>query len=218
MLCNDCYEELNVTTKPVCRRCAELLPNREEEAIHDWPEDCPCCREEKWHFDETIALGPYEGLLRYLVLQSKKQSGSMIAKLLGTMLAEHNSQRLKEFREDAVVVPIPSHWTRRIARGGNGPDQLAKGFATARSLPVGNYLKRTVRTAKQTELPPHRRKANVRSAFEAKLPPQEAQKTILLLDDVFTTGSTASEASRALKKAGARRVVLVVVAKRVGWN
>ena len=217
-LCDGCYADLNLSDDPVCMRCAEPVPTCTSPNFQGWPTDCACCREEKWHFDETISLGPYQGLLRYLVLQSKKQTGTLVARLLGQLLASKRMDRFQDLKEDTFVVPIPSHWTRRVFRGGNGPDRVAQGLASTRDLPTGDFLRRTVRTAKQTELPPHRRKANVRSAFQAKLPDKATGKTILLVDDVLTTGSTASEAARALKRAGAGRVVLVVAAKRIGWN
>lgn len=217
-LCDGCYADLNLRDEPVCLRCAEPVPTCISPNFQEWPTDCACCREERWHFDETISLGPYQGLLRYLVLQSKKQTGTQIAKLLGQLLASKRMDRFQDSGEDAFAVPIPSHWTRRVVRGGNGPNQLAQGLASTRDLPTRNFLRRVVRTAKQTELPPHRRKANVRSAFQAKLPDKAAGRTIFIVDDVLTTGSTASEAARALKRAGAGRVVLVVAAKRIGWN
>lgn len=222
--CPDCECDLLANDTPSCLGCAAPLPLLEVEDPTNLlnnetiklPVDCPVCREEKWKFAETIALGPYRDLLRHLVLKSKQRTGLSTARSLGILLANHRRNRFAEWLspEETVLVPIPSHWTRRIMRGGNSPDSVAEGLATTLGLRTRHHLKRTRRTAKQTELAPTRRTANVRSAFQAQYRKQLQGKRILLVDDIFTTGATLSEATKELLRAGAGQVIVVVLAKR----
>lgn len=181
------------------------------------PRDCPSCREQKWPFTETLALGPYRDLLRHLVLKSKHRHGAATARALGQLLATHHANRFAHLLEnrEAEVVPIPAHWTRRLSRGTNGPDAVAAGLAQALGLTCRSRLTRIRRTAKQVELAPSRRAENVRGAFQAKLPENASSKLILLVDDVFTTGATLSAAAKELVREGAEQVIVVVPAKRI---
>ncbi len=215
--CLACERDLLANELPACQRCAAPLPSFDGSHRRPLPKDCPVCREQKWKFEETIALGPYRDLLRHLVLKSKQRAGLSTARALGALTARHHHDRFAVWlqKDKTVVVPIPSHWTRRLLRGGNSPDAIAEGLAETLGLRTSQLLKRVRRTTKQTELAPTRRAANVRSAFKAQHENQIRGKRILLVDDVFTTGATLCEATRILLHAGAGQVIVVVPAKRV---
>lgn len=207
--CVDCFDDLEFFDSSICERCSTPLvaPPRASEP------DCPACRQERWAFDAVVALGPYEGLLRRLVLEAKRSSGEAGASALGRLLAERAGDRLTR---EAVVTPIPPHWRRRLARRADGVAALAQALASRRGLSVASTLKRVRATRRQTEITPSERLANLRRAFVARRPASVAGRTVLLVDDVFTTGATCQAAARELKRAGAARVVAVVAARRVG--
>ena len=116
-----------------------------------------------------------------------------------------------------MLVPVPLHWRRRWLRGYNQSEALAHGLAARLRLPCGSCGLRRIRaTPMQTSQTLAGRRDNVRGAFAAAPNVRTAGKTVLLVDDVMTTGATASEAARALKAAGARRVVVAVLTRAHG--
>jgi len=124
--------------------------------------------------------------------------------------------RLREFSIDAVVA-VPHHWWRRFRRHVNSADILANRLARKLGVPLlREALHKVRRTPRQVTLPASKRRTNLRNAFAAELPEKLQSATLLLVDDVLTTGTTAHEASKVLLSAGAGKVVVAVVARGVG--
>jgi ComF family protein len=118
---------------------------------------------------------------------------------------------------DAWVVPVPLHWWRHWRRGFNQAEALARALARRLDLPIRRPLRRIKPTEKLAELSPTERARALRGAFRARKSPGLVGRTVLLVDDVLTTGATCGAAARALKQAGAARVVVAVIA-RTGKN
>ncbi|TWT99373.1 DNA utilization protein GntX [Botrimarina colliarenosi] len=209
--CADCLADLPLLPEPACRRCATPLAT----SISPPGDDCPACRDERWAFDESIALGAYDGLLRRLVLDGKRAVGEPAMQALGRRLAGVHRGRLS-LPGATVVVPTPQHWRRRLVRRADGVAALAGALAAELRLPVVSALRRTRATRRQTAVASSDRRANVRGAFAVRPRTSLKEKMVLLVDDVLTTGSTCHAASQTLKKAGVARVVVVVAAKRLG--
>ena len=112
-----------------------------------------------------------------------------------------------------VVLPVPMHWRRRLQRGFAHARALAARVAIELHVPLGSDLSRTRNTPPQTHLPRSRRIENVRGAFAVRSPATVRGASILLVDDVTTTGATVDEATRALLAAGAHHVAVAVLAK-----
>jgi ComF family protein len=203
--CPACRAALAADPYPACRRCASTLgPNLPPQ------DDCTRCRGESFHFERVLRLGPYEGVRRDVVLRMKHAHHDGLAEAAGALWAAHALERLRDVRASAVV-PVPLHWRRRWQRGYNQCDVLAAALAAALGLPCRRrWLRRVRATPRQTDLSATGRRDNVRGAFRATAVPRG--QTVLLVDDVLTTGSTASEAARALRDAGAARVVVAVLA------
>lgn len=208
--CRDCETDLGVFDEPVCGRCATPLVDGAASVV-----DCPACRDERWAFDAAVALGPYDGLLRRLVLNGKRRGGEAAVAALGRTLARRRWEQLRDFPA-VVVVPTPQHWRRRLMRRADGVATLARALADEAGLPFQPALRRTRPTRRQTEIAPSDRWANVRGAFQSKRSARLEGRSVLLVDDVLTTGSTCHAAAQALKRSGAARVVAVVAAKRLG--
>jgi ComF family protein len=205
--CASCFQAFTDDLRTVCPRCAGTIgPYALVEG------GCTRCRGEKFHFESAVRLGPYDGLLRQLILRCKHHSGETLAEVLGEVWAEQAGPRIRELKPE-VVVPVPLHWWRRWARGFNQSESLARTCAAGLPLPFFPTVLRRVRnTPYQTRQTPSVRRENVRNAFVVRSKTPIARKTVLLVDDVMTTGSTASEAARALRAAGANRVVVAVLA------
>jgi len=110
-----------------------------------------------------------------------------------------------------LVVPVPLHRRRRRARGFNQAEELARHLG----LEWKNVLRRTRATSSQTDLPAARRHANVRNAFSLKRSHSVDGLTVLLVDDVSTTGATLNACAVALRRAGARDVRALTAARVV---
>jgi ComF family protein len=208
--CAECLQALTSESHTVCPRCAGTVgPYAFVET------GCPRCRDDTFYFERAFRLGPYEGLLRQLILRCKNQLGEPLAEVLGTVWAEHAGPRVREFTPE-IVVPVPLHWWRRWARGYNQSEAVARTLAAGLSLPFfPTALRRVRNTPHQTRQTPSVRRDNVRNAFLVRAMSPISGKTVLLVDDVLTTGSTASEAARALRGAGARQVIVAVLAHSV---
>ena len=112
-----------------------------------------------------------------------------------------------------LLVPVPLHWRRRWDRGFNRSELLARAIARSIGVRPANALRRLKATVTQAGLSNTARRRNVRQAFRCRRPGLVRGKQILLVDDVMTTGSTATACAQALKAAGAKRFTLLTVAR-----
>ena len=159
-----------------------------------------------------MRLGPYDGRLRELILRLKNSQGEGLGESLGDLWAKQAQERLRELHAD-IIIPIPLHWWRHWLRGYNQSETLARSVARHLQLPCKTgYLRRIRNTPRQTGQTPTGRRENVRNAFQARSCAGLRNKTVLLIDDVLTTGTTCSAAAKALCQAGAARVVVAVLA------
>ena len=207
-LCGTCCEQLAAPPGPLCRRCAQSVPE-----LQDGAEDCSQCRGRKLHFDSATALGRYEADLRAAVLRMKHAADEPLALAIGSVIADRHKHLLGERRWDAIVA-VPMHWSRRAFRGTNSPEVIARCIARQLGAPAEpRILIRRRRTASQGNLPRSKRLRNLRGAFRASKAYDLAGARLLLVDDVMTTGATANQCARTLKLAGAERVDVLVVAR-----
>ena len=123
-----------------------------------------------------------------------------------------NSALPREQRFD-VIVPMPLHWRKRLQRGFNQAELLGRQVSNRTGIPLVNALKRRKRTDPQAGLTRAQRRTNVAGAFEVRRPADVQGRHVLLIDDVLTTGATASACSAVLKRAGASRVTVLTLAR-----
>jgi ComF family protein len=193
---------------PACPRCAASV------GPHALVEDgCLVCRKERFAFESASRLGAYEGLLRSVILALKHHSNEGLAELVGELWGAVGGEALLALQAE-MIVPVSLHWWRRLRRGYNQSEALARGLARRLRLPVDtSCLRRVRRTLPQSSLSPEGRKANVRGAFRAADLSRLQGRTVLLLDDILTTGATLNEAAKALREGGAARVAVAVLAR-----
>jgi len=139
-----------------------------------------------------------------------------LALAMGRLLGQKRFSELDEL-EAEIIVPVPMYWKRRLRRGTNSAELLARCLGRKLGLPVRRrLLVRCKNTQPQSELSAKKRFSNMRGAFRVRLPQQLKDVRVLLVDDVLTTGATCSEAAAVLKKAGAAMVAVAVVARAQG--
>jgi ComF family protein len=174
---------------------------------------CSRCLTEERHFTRARAIGPYEGLMAEAISRFKYQGASRLAKPLGALLAEYKDPEFP-FADFELILSVPLHPRRLRQRGFNQSLLLARRVSHTHSIPLDfTALRRTRHTEPQTQLSGPERQKNIRGAFEVRRPEGIAEKHILLIDDVFTTGATVQECAKVLLKAGAERVDVLTLAR-----
>jgi ComF family protein len=221
--CRICDTPLTGYTRvPVCRDCLSAPEPLEADYFcascnapfqNSFPLDadgvCALCRSGLHGFDRASSFGFYEGPLRSLIHLFKYSGMRPLAERLSGLL----DRALPVDDRYDVVVPVPLHWRRRWRRGFNQAELLARHVAKRRRIPAVNALRRGKATADQAGLTSAGRRRNIVGAFQARKGVDIRAKRVLLIDDVFTTGATASACAVALKKAGADTVTLLTVAR-----
>jgi len=191
-----------------CPRCAHSTG-----PFGDLRGGCAACRGQSLGFDAALAFGPYEGALRTLCLQLKHEENAWLAPWLTDLLVEAKREAIAQLPSDAWVVPVPLHWWRELQRGYNQSEALAGGLARHLGLPVRKPLRRALATHRLAAMGSTERREVMRSAFRVRHYARLSGRTVLLVDDVLTTGATCGAAARALKQAGAARVVAIVIGR-----
>ena len=205
--CSGCVGRLPLLPGATCVRCGAPVPGLVPR------KGCYTCGGTKLWFDETVALGRYDGLLREWLLRMKHGRGESLGLAVAKLVWLHHAERLVAMRPD-VVVPVPMHWRRRLVRGTNSPAILADRLAERLHLPHAiDLLCRTRHTPPQFSLPPSERPRNVRGAFSVRTGYHLESARVLVVDDVLTTGSTCSAIARALKLRGASCVAIAVIGR-----
>ena len=205
-LCVACRAALSPLPREACAVCSRPL------AAHALPADyrCGACRRSPPVFDRLIALWSYRPPLDAVVRGLKFGRLDYLGRHLAAALAAGLSDRLAGFDQ---VVPVPLHWRRRLARGYNQAERIARPLAGHLGLPCLAALSRRRATPPQSLLGRDDRLANLRKAFQVPDPERVRGLHLLLVDDVATTGATLDAAAAALKNAGAATVTALVAGR-----
>lgn len=208
-LCRACMEMLAELGRGmvVCEKCGRFCPGLREGSL------CRECVEEPPPYIKARAVAPYEGQLREALHQFKFFGRKELAGPFGEVMAAL-AAAFFPLRPAGVVVPVPLPERRERERGFNQAALLAGVIGDILRLPVfKRALVRTRETPSQATLSREQRQANLCGAFAAGEDSSAvAGRNVLLVDDVYTTGATASECSRALLAAGAGAVYVVTLA------
>jgi ComF family protein len=172
---------------------------------------CSVCRNGLRGFDHVYCYGFYDGVLKDLIYLYKYGRVESLAKPLAGVLSAALPR--DEFYD--AVVPVPLHWRKQWQRGFNQAGLLARRVARQRGMRYSHLLKRTRSTGTQAELSHPERRRNVAGAFQVRgrVRGQVDGLRILLVDDVMTTGATAGACAKELKRAGAKSVTLLTLAR-----
>jgi len=209
--CSWCLETIKPVGEPVCRVCGRAL----SEAGSPPQEVCGFCTTHPPSFDLARVHGIYEGALREAIRDFKFKGKRSLAPAQARLMAEAFSEWFTDVSLDAVV-PVPLHKSRIAERGFNQAVDLARPVGRARDLPVlYDALLRTRPTEPQYGLTINQRRENVRGAFSTKRPELVKDRSLILVDDILTTGTTVSECAKMLKRAGAKKVAVLALARAV---
>jgi ComF family protein len=205
--CLACWQSLTFLGDPCCVRCG--LPF---EYGTDAQAECGRCLADPPHFDRLRAAVAYGDTARKVALKLKYSGRPGVASTLARFMARH----LAAADPEAILVPVPLHRWRIWKRGYNQSALIATELSKRTGLPADlDLLKRVKATPALRGLGRRERALAVRGAFAVRDREAVAARSILLVDDVFTSGATAGACARALKRAGAARVEILCWARVV---
>jgi competence protein ComFC len=205
-LCDRCVRKFHWMGKKTCVKCGKIL---EEGYAHD---RCIDCRNMDHQFVKGFTCTRYGLYERVLMMDYKYHDKAWIGRKVGDILADRMMG--ESFCPD-LVVPVPIHKERAAKRGYNQVELMARRYAALTKLPLDNRLLiRTKNTLPMRNLGVSERIDNVRDAFALRKGSEVilAGKTILLIDDIYTTGSTADSCTQTLLQGGAKEVWLLTFA------
>ena len=208
VLCDQCTADMMPPPSRRCPRCG--LPVGPYARTDD---GCPHCRSQPLRFRGVIRAGLYDGSLRSACIRAKSSTQFPLAAALANFLWLHEREEFDSAAVD-MVVPVPRHWTRQVAQPHHAAETIARVLAHRLRKPHGRGLLRKIRwTPDQSDLSAAQRKQNLKDAFAVRsFRRLLAGQTVLLVDDILTTGTTANECSRALLNRGAAKVIVAVIA------
>lgn len=207
-LCGVCWAAIPRVTPPWCERCGRPFPGLTP--APGTVTSCGPCRAEPPAWDWARAGAEYEGVVRQAIHAFKFEGRRALARPLAALVPGPPEGWVGGGVE--ALVPVPLAPSRQRERGFNQAVLLAERLAAGRGVPVrSGWLRRVRATGPQTDLGAAERHANVRGVFEATA--AVAGRHVVVVDDVLTTGATAAECVRALRRVGAARVGVLTVAR-----
>jgi len=218
-ICLECIEWLKKNQKKLyCSYCGRIIKKSASgenvlntSGFNNNANLCYECRHQKWPFSVAKAVGPYSEILRNAIHTLKYRGKKDLAIPLGDLMACRVMDDPLYCRAD-IIVPVPMTKLKQYKRGFNQAALLAKQVSNVLGIPMEEVLSKKVETVSQTELNKHQRKQNLKDAFSLKNSISIENKTVILIDDVMTTGHTVSMAADQLSRGGANKILVLVLA------
>lgn len=200
--CPDCRKKLPWIQGAHCMKCGKPVLREEEY--------CDDCRKQHHLFTQGAAAFTYSGGLPDALFRMKFRNRRDYLDFFADAMVWSSRSKLRLWRPQ-VIVPVPMHWRKKGRRGYNQAELLAERISRRTGIPMGKKLIRCVRMAsEQKRLSRRERQKNLRDSFQIRQSLQGLER-VLIVDDVYTTGSTVDELARVLKKAGAKDVYFLVL-------
>lgn len=209
VFCQSCWNTIRLLPSNGCEQCGKPFAAAAFAGFL-----CGDCRAFPPAYDRVLSAAMYDGVMKEAIHQFKFSRRFRLGKPLAHLLMAQLDGRL-DYSAYHAILPVPLHRSRSKQRGYNQAEILAKEIATTRRLALMTQnLVRARHTAAQWQFNSKReRLKNVKGAFQLRNPEQICGKRLLLIDDIFTTGSTANECAKTLKHAGAEAVVVLTVSR-----
>lgn len=207
-LCVECWTKIKRNLPPFCYCCGRHL-----EFNNFTKNICVSCIKKQLHFDRAFSPCVYEGVIKELIHEFKYKSKDYLGLVLSRLMVEFIREYNLPMEVIDFIIPVPLHKTRLREREFNQAQVLSNYIAREfNKMVLNDNLRRFRHTKTQTELEDTERLLNVKGSFALAKKEDIKGKNILLVDDVLTTGATASEAAYVLKNAGANIVFVLTLA------
>ena len=202
-ICPGCIKELPIIKGARCKKCSKPLIDEEVEYCFD-------CQHKKHYFDEGYAVLLYDAKMQksmaYFKFHGRREYGEFYAELLIKA-----AKKVVNRWQIEVLLPVPIHKGRISTRGYNQAEVIGRVLSQGLTIPIRtDLIKRVKNTKAQKELNIDERKQNVRNAFALNSEVANYQK-VLIIDDIYTTGSTVDEIAKELLKSGVQQVFFLTV-------
>lgn len=208
--CSDCYSGIRFITAPLCPSCGIPFP-AEGSPDHT----CSGCLLKEQTISSARSLGVYESILHDIIHSFKYGGNLTLGERLSRLMADHEYPSFR-IRDYSLIIPVPLHPRRLRQRGFNQSIILARELAKRHGIAMDfRSLRRIIDTDSQTGLKNEERRSNIKNAFNIRDPERIRGRNVLLVDDVYTTGSTLGECARALLKGGAETVGALTLARAI---
>lgn len=206
-VCDTCWGTIKKNAPPFCRFCGRHLDRAQGRNI------CPGCIRQPLYFDRAFSPCAYDGVIKELIHQFKYKNKDYLGKSLSRLMIEFIREYNLGMDYLDFIVPMPLHAARLREREFNQAEVLSRHIAPEfdKEINPDCLLRRALRKP-QAELKNDQRFTNIAGSFAVNPKTQVRGKNILLVDDVLTTGATASEAASTLKKAGANIIFVLTLA------
>ncbi len=214
-ICEDCFKAIELIEHPYCIKCGKPLlltdffkQNREILCLE--------CKRKKYSFEFSRSIGIYNKVLKKCIHLFKYYGEKKLAIPLGKLMVDYLLQNVEFIKKVELIIPVPLHNNDLKKRGFNQSVLLGKAIGDYFSVPVREkVLIKKKLTPFQVNLSKKEREKNILSAFSVEKPEEIEGKNILILDDVFTTGSTVEECAKELMKARANNIIVLTLARTV---
>ncbi len=204
-LCQQCLTTIPYNHPPFCLRCSRHINRSNEQGL------CPDCIQQYPDFDDAWVFTRYQPPMTELIRSFKFHNKTSLRKTFHTIANTFAERHSLELRAD-LLLPIPIHPVRFRERSYNQSELLAEIVSDIFHIPVNiNILTKMLLTPRQSDLRRKERWTNIQGAFKIENSSIIKNKEIILVDDLLTTGATASEAAKTLKQAGAAKVKLIAL-------
>ncbi len=197
-MCKECRRTVTKITEPRCKRCSRPVPHMEVELCED-------CRQRTFQVKKGVALYSYDSNMRKAIQNFKYEGELAGGKYFAGEMVRSYGAWIRKLAPDAII-PVPIHKNRRRFRGFNQAEYMAEIVGKELGIPVPKtYLIRTEDTMPQKNLDVRERVANLRKGFAVRATDQ-IYDTVLLVDDIYTTGATLEACAIALGEAGVTQI------------
>lgn len=206
MICKSCWLRLSFTGKHYCMKCGKpVLPEEEY---------CEECGRRRRNFTQGRSLLVYNETMKASMIRFKYGGRREYGDFYARLICVFGKKQILEWNPD-LILPVPLHRRKKSARGFNQAEYLAKKIGKKLGIPVASHvLKKVKNTRSQKKLDAEKRRKNLRNAFAAN--EDFTGLKILIIDDVYTTGSTMDEIALVLKEKGAEKVYFFTIC--TGYN
>ena len=202
-VCATCEKLIEYVKEPVCKKCGKPIRGSEDEYCMD-------CIEKKKAFEQGKSVWLHTGRVRWSVYQFKYHNRRIYGEYYAEEMCRLYGNKIREWGIDAIV-PVPLHWKRKLSRGYNQAEIVAKALGRKTGIPVeSKMVVRTKNTKPQKKLAHRERSVNLKNAFCAKRVKKGIQN-ILIIDDIYTTGNTINEMAKCLYSKGIQKVFFLTI-------
>ncbi len=214
LICKACEDKPSLVTEPRCKKCSKPIELYEKEYCSD-------CERRGYHYDYGFSVWVYDDVMKQSIANYKYHNKKEYSAYYISEVLRNYGDRIQKLLPDAIV-PVPVHISKYMERGYNQADILARGIGKELQIPVlSDLLLRTKKTLPQKKLNDKERLRNLMEAFQlndklAATYPNKLSR-ILLVDDIYTTGSTIEACTNVLKSYGIKEVYFLVLCIGKGY-